>query len=108
MYFARCEAKHRQKIFPFRDRINGLARYGLGGRMDVNALLRAFCDAVERRDGAGFASLFSEDGIYHDAFYGAFAGRAKIAELIDDWFYRTALDFRTGYGRPYALRALRL
>ena len=62
--------------------------------MDVTALLRAFCDAVVRRDGAGFGSLFSEDGIYHDAFYGAFAGRAKIAELIDDWFYRTAHDFR--------------
>jgi len=27
-------------------------------------------------------------------FYGAFAGRAKIAEMIDDWFYRTAKDFR--------------
>jgi hypothetical protein len=33
-------------------------------------MLRAFCNAVERRDGAGFASLFSEDGVYHDAFYG--------------------------------------
>jgi ketosteroid isomerase-like protein len=62
--------------------------------MEVNALLRAFCEAVERRDGRGFASLFSEDGVYHDAFYGAFAGRAKIAELINDWFYRTARDFR--------------
>ena len=31
--------------------------------MDVTALLRAFCDAVERRDGVGFASLFSEDGV---------------------------------------------
>jgi len=47
--------------------------------MEVTALLRAFCEAVERRDGRGFASLFSEDGVYHDAFYGAFAGRAKIA-----------------------------
>jgi hypothetical protein len=27
-------------------------------------------------------------------FYGAFAGRAKIAEMIDDWFYRAATDFR--------------
>ena len=44
--------------------------------MEVTALLRAFCDAVERRDGRSFASLFSEDGVYHDAFYGAFAGRA--------------------------------
>jgi ketosteroid isomerase-like protein len=68
--------------------------------MDVTALLRAFCDAVERRDGAGFASLFSEDGVYHDAFYGAFVGRAKIAELIDDWFYRTAHDFRWDMHEP--------
>ena len=35
-----------------------------------------------------FADLFCEDGVYHDVFYGAFAGRAKIAEMIDDWFYR--------------------
>ena len=62
--------------------------------MDATALLRAFCDAVERRDGAGLATLFSEDGVYYDAFYGAFAGRARIAELIDDWFYRTARNFR--------------
>jgi ketosteroid isomerase-like protein len=68
--------------------------------MDTTTLLRAFCDAVERRDGAGFASLFSEDGVYHDAFYGAFAGRAKIAELIDDWFYRTAHDFRWDMHEP--------
>jgi ketosteroid isomerase-like protein len=61
--------------------------------MDVTALLSAFCEGVERRDGAGFANLFCEDGVYHDAFYGTFAGRAKIAELINDWFYRTASDF---------------
>ena len=62
--------------------------------MDATALLRAFCDAVERRDGAGLSTLFSEDGVYYDAFYGAFAGRARIAELIDDWFYRTARNCR--------------
>ena len=62
--------------------------------MDARAMLRAFCDAVERREGARFASLFTEDGVYHDVFYGAFAGRRKIAEMIDDWFFRTAADFR--------------
>ena len=62
--------------------------------MNTVAMLRAFCDAVEQRNGAAFAALFTEDGVYHDVFYGAFAGRAKIAELIDDWFYRTATDFR--------------
>ena len=100
MYFYAVRGQALTKDFSLRDRINGLARYGLGGRMDVIALLRAFCDAVERRDGAGFASLFSEDSVYHDAFYGAFVGRAKITELIDDWFYRTAHDFRWDMHEP--------
>jgi len=57
-------------------------------------MLRAFCDAVEQRKGAAFAGLFTKDGVYHDVFYGTFTGRAKIAGMIDDWFYRTATDFR--------------
>jgi len=68
--------------------------------MNVPALLRAFCEAVERRNGADFAELFTEDGVYHDLFYGAFEGRAKIAEMIDDWFYRTATDFRWDMHAP--------
>lgn len=62
--------------------------------MSITAMLRAFCDAVEQRNGKAFAELFTEDGIYHDVFYSVFTGREKIAELIDDWFYRTAADFR--------------
>ena len=54
--------------------------------MNIIAMLRSFCDAVERRDGNAFAALFTEDGVYHDVFYGAFAGREKIAAMIDDWF----------------------
>src|SRR5471030_3559660 len=68
--------------------------------MNVPAMLREFCDAVERRDGAAFADLFTEDGVYHDVFYGAFEGRVKIAEMIDDWFYRTATDFRWDMHAP--------
>jgi ketosteroid isomerase-like protein len=68
--------------------------------MNVTAMLRTFCDAVERRDGKTFAALFTEDGVYHDVFYGAFKGRAKIAEMIDDWFYRTATDFRWDMHTP--------
>jgi ketosteroid isomerase-like protein len=68
--------------------------------MNISALLRTFCQAVEQRNGRGFADLFTEDGVYHDAFYGAFTGRAKIAELIDDWFYRTATDFRWDMHAP--------
>ena len=61
--------------------------------MNTSTMLRAFCGAVEQRNGKAFAELFTEDGVYHDVF-GAFKGRAKIAEMIDDWFYRTATDFR--------------
>ncbi len=68
--------------------------------MDASALLKEFCAAVERRDGKAFAGLFTEDGVYHDVFYGAFRGREKIAEMIDDWFYRTARDFRWEMFRP--------
>ncbi len=62
--------------------------------MDTADMLNVFCRAVEARDGASVARLFAADGVYHDLFYGAFAGRERIAELIDDWFYRTARDFR--------------
>jgi ketosteroid isomerase-like protein len=68
--------------------------------MNITAILRAFCDAVERRNGNALADLFTEDGVYHDVFYGAFAGREKIAALIDDWFYRTAEDFRWDMHSP--------
>ena len=62
--------------------------------MDHARMLKAFCDAVEQRDGAAFARLFTEDGVYRDVFYGSFRGRAKITEMINDWFYRTAREFR--------------
>lgn len=62
--------------------------------MTFDELLAAFTARVEARDGAGLAALFTEDGVYHDAFYGAFTGRAAIADLIDDWFHRTAQGFR--------------
>ncbi len=68
--------------------------------MDATAMLKEFCEAVERRDGKAFAALFAEDGVYHDIFYGAFTGRAKIAEMIDDWFHRTARDFRWDMHEP--------
>jgi len=68
--------------------------------MDASALLKEFTTAVERHDGKAFASLFTEDGVYHDIFYGAFKGRERIAEMIDDWFHRTARDFRWEMFRP--------
>jgi ketosteroid isomerase-like protein len=68
--------------------------------VNTEQLLRAFCDAVEQHNGKAFAELFTEDGVYHDVFYGAFEGRSKIAEMIDDVFYRTATDFRWDMHSP--------
>jgi ketosteroid isomerase-like protein len=62
--------------------------------MNPTTLLRSFCQAVEAGDGAAFAALFAEDGVYHDVFYGAFHGRARIAAMLTDWFHRDARDFR--------------
>jgi ketosteroid isomerase-like protein len=68
--------------------------------MKTEQLLRAFCDAVEQHNGKAFAELFTEDGVYHDVFYGAFKGQPKIAEMIDEVFYRTATDFRWDMHSP--------
>jgi ketosteroid isomerase-like protein len=62
--------------------------------MDATELLTRFCQAVEAGDGAAFAALFTEDGVYHDVFYGTFAGRERIAAMLTDWFHRDARDFR--------------
>jgi ketosteroid isomerase-like protein len=68
--------------------------------MNTTAMLKSFCEAVEQRNGSAFVELFTEDGVYHDVFYGAFAGRAAIAGMVDDWFYRTATDFRWDMHTP--------
>jgi limonene-1,2-epoxide hydrolase len=68
--------------------------------MNITTLLAAFCSAVERRDGKAFADLFTEDGVYHDVFYGAFTGRAGIADMINEHFGRTAADFRWDMHAP--------
>lgn len=58
------------------------------------ALLDAFTAAVAAGDGARFAELFTEDGCYHDVFYGAFRGRAAIADMLENRFHRDAENFR--------------
>ncbi len=72
----------------------------------ISAMGRAACAG----DGAGVAACFTEDGVYHDVFYGAFKGRAAIADMIENYFHRDGADFRwdmhdpvddgeTGYAR---------
>ncbi len=62
--------------------------------MSATVVLRAFCDAVEQRNGAAFAELFTEDGDLSRRVLRHVLRPDKIAGMIDDWFYRTATDFR--------------
>jgi SnoaL-like domain len=62
--------------------------------LTIPDMLSGLCRAAEERNGQAFASHFAEDGVYHDDFYGSFVGRARVAELINDWFYKDARDLR--------------
>lgn len=61
--------------------------------MDFPGLIIAMTQAAVRGDGAGVAACFTEDGVYHDVFYGAF-GRDRIPEMIEGHFHRDAENFR--------------
>jgi ketosteroid isomerase-like protein len=49
---------------------------------DFSELLHAFSARVEAGDAAGFAALFTEDGVYCDRFYGRHQGRPAIEALL--------------------------
>lgn len=52
-------------------------------------MTRAICAG----DGAAAAACFTPGGVYHDGFYGEFAGREAIARMVTDFFHRDARDF---------------
>ncbi|MEM9683859.1 MAG: nuclear transport factor 2 family protein [Pseudomonadota bacterium] len=58
------------------------------------ALMDRFATAAVSGDGTALAALFSEDGAYHDVFYGTFSGRAAIADMLENRFHRDAENFR--------------
>jgi ketosteroid isomerase-like protein len=63
-------------------------------------LLGAFTAAVERDGGTALAALFTEDGVYHDVFYGAFEGRPKIAWMLEDHFWAHGENYRWAMHEP--------
>ena len=67
---------------------------------EFETLLARFSAAVERDGGAALGALFTEDGIYHDIFYGAFQGRTKIAEMLDDHFWAHGEAYRWEMKEP--------
>ena len=73
-------------------------------------LLSRMTRAICRGEVVAAVDCFTPDGVYHDGFYGEFAGREEIARMISDFFHRDARDFewqvsdvcsdgRVGYAR---------
>ncbi len=71
--------------------------------MSFTDLLARFTAAVEAGDGQALAATFTEDGVYHDTFYGAFAGREAIADMLENRFWRDAEAFRWDMKEPVAV-----
>jgi hypothetical protein len=62
-------------------------------------LLTSFGDAVQANDGQRLAALFTEDGVYEDGFFGAHAGRAAIAAMLQR-FHDTGSNYLWGFVDP--------
>jgi hypothetical protein len=67
--------------------------------IDLPALLRRFADAVVANDGAALGSLFTEDGVYEDGFFGAHQGADAIARMLAK-FHETGRDYRWDFFDP--------
>lgn len=68
--------------------------------MDLGRLLGRMTAAAEAGDGRAFAACFTEDGVYRDYIYGDHAGRASIAEMLENYFHRDATDYRWKFFDP--------
>lgn len=58
-----------------------------------SALLERMTRSICGGDPEAAAACFTEDGVYHDGFYGEFKGRAAIADMVRRHFYGDAKDF---------------
>ncbi len=69
---------------------------------EFEALLGKFTAAVQGDTGGGaaLAAVFTEDGLYHDVFYGVFQGRAKIAEMLEEHFWAHGEAYRWEMHQP--------
>lgn len=61
---------------------------------EAKQILDRICRAAETGDGASFSECFTDDGSYHDTFYGEFVGKQRLAEFASVWLYKHAEDLR--------------
>ena len=54
-------------------------------RMDPEKIIRAFCEAVPRRDPAELAGYFSDDAVYHNIPIAPVTGPAEIEKVLQQF-----------------------
>lgn len=69
--------------------------------MEFRDLILRLTQAIVRGDGAGAAACFTDDGVYHDVFYGAFA-KPDIPRMVSEYFHRDASNFIWDIHHPVA------
>jgi uncharacterized protein (TIGR02246 family) len=62
------------------------------GSAEFHRLIDQMAQAIARGDAAAATACFTPDGTYHDGFYGEFAGRAAIADMVTNHFHVNAKD----------------
>ena len=62
--------------------------------MEFYELITKLTQSVCGGNSRAVAECFCDDGVYDDVFYGEFKGKKNIEDLIDNYFYRDASDFR--------------
>lgn len=60
--------------------------------MEFGDLIMRLTQAIVRGDGAAAAACFCDDGVYHDAFYGAFP-KPDIPTLVHERFHRDGRNY---------------
>jgi ketosteroid isomerase-like protein len=60
---------------------------------EFDALVSRFAAAATAGDGNALAACFTPDGIYYDYIYGPHAGRASIADMLENLFHRDAAEY---------------
>lgn len=68
--------------------------------MNFAELIQAMGQAAAAGDGGRVADFFTEDGVYHDVYYGAFRGRAAIRKMIEDHFHAHGANFKWDFHDP--------
>jgi ketosteroid isomerase-like protein len=67
---------------------------------DFVALVARFGEAATAGDGQALSALFTPDGVYHDYIYGPHAGRAAIADMLENLFHRDAANYHWEFRDP--------